>query len=131
MWIGIAAAAVVLVGGTIIGVNLLQGTGEPDPVATQQGAVPKDPISDAVPAVDDLAGTRDGTTITFTWTNPAEEDGDLYLWNTVSLDGTGVPESTEEPTVTFEGAATGQVCIDVLLRREDGRASEQVRGCVE
>jgi len=131
MWIGIAAAAVVLVGGTIIGVNLLQGTGEPDPVATQEGAVPKDPISDAVPAVDDLTGTRDGTTITFTWTNPAEEDGDLYLWNTVSLDGTGVPESTEEPTVTFEGAATGQVCIDVLLRREDGRASEQVRGCVE
>ncbi|GEK85518.1 serine/threonine-protein kinase [Microbacterium aerolatum] len=131
MWIGIAAAAVVLVGGVIVGVNLLNGTGEPDPVATQDEVVPQNPVSEAVPTVDELAGTREGTAITFNWTNPSPEDGDLYLWNTVDLAGDGGTETTKQTTVTFQGAASGQVCIDVMLRRGDGRASEPVRGCVE
>ena len=132
MWIGIAAAAAVLIGGTITGAFLLQGIGgEPDPVATQDEVVPKDPVSDAVPAVADLTGTRAGTEITFTWTNPSPEEGDLFLWNPVDLSGDGAPATTDKTTVSFEGAASGQVCIDVLLRRDDGRASEQVRGCVE
>lgn len=132
MWIGIAAAGVVLVGGTIVGVSLLGGGGdEPEPVATQDEVVPKDPVSDAVPAVADLVGARDGAAVTFTWTNSSPEDGDLFLWNTVDLAGNGVPATTEETTVTFEAAASGQVCIDVVLRRGDGRASEPVRGCVQ
>ena len=131
MWIGIAAAAVVLVGGVIVGVNLLNSTGEPDPVATQDEVVPQNPVSEAVPTVDELAGTREGTAITFDWTNPSPEDGDLYLWNTVDLAGDGGTETTKQTTVTFQGAASGQVCIDVMLRRGDGRASEPVRGCVE
>ncbi|WP_404437416.1 protein kinase [Microbacterium aerolatum] len=131
MWIGIAAAAVVLVGVVIVGVNLLNGTGEPDPVATQDEVVPQNPVSEAVPTVDELAGTREGTTITFNWTNPSPEDGDLYLWNTVDLAGDGGTETTKATTVTFQGATSGQVCIDVMLRRGDGRASEPVRGCVE
>lgn len=130
MWIGIAAAAVVLAGGTIVGVNLVGGI-EPEPVPTQNEVVPKDPVSDVVPPVTNIAGTRSGTTITFEWTNPAPEDGDLFLWNTVELSGDGTPETTEEQAVTFEGAASGQVCVDVMLRRADGRASEPVRGCVE
>ncbi|MGO3321282.1 MAG: serine/threonine-protein kinase [Microbacterium gubbeenense] len=133
MWIGIAAAAVVLVGGTVLGVTALVGGGgeEPDPAATQDEVVPKDPVSDAVPSVDELAGERTGTAITFSWKNPSPEDGDLYLWNTVDLAGGGATETTEETTVTFEGAASGQVCVDVMLRRGDGRASEPVRACVE
>lgn len=131
LWIGVAAAAVVLVGGTIVGVSLLRGGGDPKPIATQDTVVPKDPVSDAVPSVDDLAGTRDGSTITFTWTNPAAEDGDLFLWNAVDLAGAGKTETTDEPTATVKGAASGEVCIDVMLRRSDGRASEPARSCVE
>lgn len=130
LWVGLAVVAAVVVGGTIVGVNLLSGAGEPDPVATQDEVVPQDPLSDAVPRVEELSGSRDGTALTFTWTNPAPEDGDLYLWNTVDLAGDGKAETTEKTTVTFEGAA-GQVCVDVVLRRGDGRASEPVRGCVE
>ncbi|MGO1798496.1 MAG: serine/threonine-protein kinase [Microbacterium sp.] len=133
MWIGIAAAAVVLVGGTVLGVSMLGGgqDEEPDPVATQDEVIPKDPVSDAVPSVGELAGERNGTAITFSWKNPSPEDGDLYLWNTVDLAGGGATETTEETRVTFEGAASGQVCVDVMLRRGDGRASEPVRACVE
>lgn len=131
LWVGIGAIAAVLVGGTIVGANLLSGTGEPDPVATQDTVDPKDPVSDAVPRVDEIVGTREGTSISFNWSNPAPEDGDIYLWNTVDLAGSGATETTENATVTFQGAASGQVCIDVMLRRNDGRASEPVRGCVE
>lgn len=131
IWIGAAAAAVVLVGGVVVGIGLLNGAGEPDPIASQDEIVPQNPVSEAVPKVDRLAGTRDGTAITFSWSNPSPEDGDLYLWNTVDLAGSGGTETTKETTVAFEGAASGQVCIDVMLRRGDGRASEPVRGCVE
>ncbi len=130
LWVTLAVVAVVLVAAAMVGVNMLAGAGEPEPVATQE-VVPQDPVSDAVPRVDELTGTRTGTAITFSWTNPAPEDGDLYLWNTVDLAGAGAAETTDETTVTFEGAATGQVCVDVMLRRSDGRASEPVRECVE
>ena len=84
-------------------------------------------MSEAVPTVDELAGTREGTAITFNWTNPSPEDGDLYLWNTVDLAGDGGTETTKATTVTFQGATSGQVCIDVMLRRGDGRAQDQRR----
>lgn len=131
MWVGIGVVAAVLIGGTIVGATLLSGAGDPDPIATQDTVDPKDPVSDAVPKVEEILGTREGTAITFSWSNPAQEDGDIYLWNTVDLAGSGETETTEKATVTFQGAASGQVCIDVLLRRGDGRASEPARGCVE
>lgn len=131
LWVGLAVIAAVVIGGTIVGVNLLSGAGRPDPVATQDEVVPQDPVSDAVPRVEELTGSRDGTALTFTWTNPSPEDGDLYLWNTVDLAGSGKAETTEKTTVTFQGASAGQVCVDVVLRRGDGRAAEPVRGCVE
>ncbi|GAA1535897.1 serine/threonine protein kinase [Microbacterium ginsengiterrae] len=130
LWVAVAAVAAVLVGGTIVGVNLLQGQEEPDPVATQDTVVPKDPVSDAVPSVQDLEGERTGDSVSFRWVNPSPEDGDLFLWNTVDLAGDGATETTEQTTVTVEGAASGQLCIDVILRRDDGRASAPTRGCV-
>ncbi|WP_417509921.1 serine/threonine-protein kinase [Microbacterium sp.] len=130
MWIAIAAAAVVLVGGAIVGVNLMNSGEEPAPVATQDEVIPQDPVSDAVPIVEGLTGARNGTAVTFSWTNPSPEDGDMYLWHTVDLAGAGKTETTENTSVTVEGAAAGQVCVDVMLRRGDGRASEPVRGCV-
>lgn len=131
LWVALAIAAVVVVGATIFGISMLTGGEEPDPVATQDEVIPKDPISDAVPTVDEVEGVREGAAITFSWTNPSPEDGDLYLWNTVDLTGPSKTETIEATTVTVQDAAAGQVCIDVTLRRSDGRASEAVRGCVE
>lgn len=133
LWISlIAAAAVVIVGGVFAVNALVAGQSpEPDPVATQDEVDPQDVVSDVVPRVEDLTGVRDGSTATFTWTNPAPKDGDAYLWTAVSLSGDGETATTSSPTVVVDDVSAGQVCIDVLLRREDGRASEPVRGCVD
>lgn len=131
LWVTLAIVAVVAVVGGIIGINMIPGGEEPDPVATQDTVDPKNPVSDAVPAVEEIVGVREGSAVVFAWTNPSPEDGDLYLWNTVDLAGSADPETTDEAAVTIEDAASGQVCIDVMLRRSDGRASERARGCVE
>ena len=135
MWIGIAAAAVVLVGGTVLGVTVLVGGGvaEKSPTRWPRRTRSFRRIRSQTPCPPSTSSpvSATGTAITFSWKNPSPEDGDLYLWNTVDLAGGGATETTEETTVTFEGAASGQVCVDVMLRRGDGRASEPVRACVE
>lgn len=118
--------------GAIVGLNLMVANlPTPEPVATGDEVDPKDIVSDVVPKVSDLAGTRSGDQVTFTWTNTDELEGDSFIWVPVDLSGEGAPSTTTDTTVTIDDAAAGEVCIDVALRRDDGRASEPVRGCVE
>ena len=132
LWIGLIAAGVVVVVGGIVGLNLLVANAPtPDPVATEEEVDPKDVVSDVVPQVSDLAGTRTGDQVTFTWTNTDPLEGDSFIWMPIELDGSGAASTTTETTATITGAPAGQVCVDVALRREDGRASEPVRGCVQ
>ncbi|PCE16278.1 serine/threonine protein kinase [Microbacterium sp. SZ1] len=131
LWVGLAAAGVVVVAGAIVGLNVLVANmPAPEPVATEDEVDPQDIVSDVVPKVSDLSGTRSGDSVTFTWTNTDPLEGDSFIWMPVDLSGAGTPSTTAETTATITGAAAGQVCIDVSLRREDGRASEPVRGCV-
>ncbi|MFJ4223968.1 serine/threonine-protein kinase [Microbacterium sp. NPDC089695] len=132
LWIGLVAAGVVVVVGGIVGLNLLVANAPtPDPVATEDEVDPQDVVSDVVPAVSDLTGTRSGDQVTFTWTNTDPLEGDSFIWMPIELDGSGAAATTTETTATIPDAAAGQVCIDVSLRRDDGRASEPVRGCVQ
>lgn len=131
LWIALSAAAVVVIAGGIVAANLINSDDEPAPAASQDSVVPKDVVSDAVPRVTELIGTRSDSTITFTWTNPAPEDGDSYLWSIVDLAGDEKATISPTPTVEFAGPAEGQVCVDVWLKRSDGRASDSVRGCLE
>ncbi|KNY05414.1 serine/threonine-protein kinase [Microbacterium sp. GCS4] len=132
LWIGLIAAGVVVVVGGIIGLNLLVANAPtPDPVATEEEVDPKDVVSDVVPQVSDLVGTRTGVQVTFTWTNTDPLEGDSFIWMPIELDGSGAASTTTETTATITGAPAGQVCVDVALRRKDGRASEPVRGCVQ
>lgn len=129
--IGLIAAGVVVVVGAIVGLNLMVANlPTPEPVATGDEVDPKDIVSDVVPKVSDLEGTRSGDQVTFTWTNTDELEGDSFIWVPVDLSGEGAPSTTTDTTVTIDDAASGKVCIDVALRRDDGRASEPVRGCV-
>ncbi|WP_372966808.1 protein kinase [Microbacterium sp.] len=130
--IGLVAAGVVVVVGAIVGLNLMVANmPTPEPAATGDEVDPKDIVSDVVPKVSDLEGTRSGDTVTFTWTNTDELEGDSFIWIPVDLTGEGTPSTTTDTTVTITDAAPGQVCVDVALRRDDGRASEPVRGCVK
>ncbi|WP_309102970.1 serine/threonine-protein kinase [Microbacterium sp.] len=130
LWIGLVAAGIVLVVGGIIGLNALVSGLTPEPIATDEPVDPQDVLSDAVPKVADLAGVRQGDQVTFTWTNPDPLEGDLFIWSQVVVSGEVDPQQTAEPTAQLTAGA-GTVCIDVILRREDGRAADPVRGCVE
>lgn len=132
LWIGLAAAAVVIVVGGIVGLNLLVAglAPEPAPETTEAAVDPQDPVSDAVPKVTELAGTRSGDQVTFTWQNPDPREGDSYIWTETGGAADGAVKQAAEATVTFAPASAGEVCIEVMLRREDGRASEPVTGCV-
>lgn len=131
LWITLAAAGVVLVVGGIVGMNLLVAGITPEPEDTAEAVDPQDVRSDVVPKVTEIAGTRDGDRVVFTWTNPDPLEGDSYIWSQVAVSGEVDPQQTPDPTATITGAGSGTVCVDVMLRRGDGRASETVRGCVE
>ncbi|MDX2399319.1 serine/threonine-protein kinase [Microbacterium algeriense] len=132
LWIGLAAAAVVIVVGGIVGLNALVAGLEPqpDPESSEQAVDPQDPVSDAVPRVTDVAGTRAGDQVTFTWANPDPREGDSYIWTETGGASDGAVKQAADETVTFAPASSGEVCIEVMLRRDDGRASEPTTGCV-
>ncbi|WEK61963.1 MAG: protein kinase [Candidatus Microbacterium colombiense] len=131
LWITLIAAAVVLIVGGIFGLNALVAGLEPapNPEATEQTIDPQDPLSEAVPKVTELAATRSGDQVTFTWTNPSPLEGDTYLWTNLDPSGDGAVTQVPDEKATL--TAAGQVCIEVMLRRDDGRASDIVKGCAE
>ena len=132
LWIGIAAAIVVILA-VVVGVSLpgiLAGGQEAQPTPVQS-ADPQDPLATVVPKPESLTGAAVDGGVRFTWTNPDPQDGDVYLWGVVSRTGT-VPEidSTPESEVTVPADPSGETCLEVTTVRANGRASEQVRGCV-
>jgi serine/threonine protein kinase len=130
LWVGLAAAAVVVVVAlTIAGLNVLVAGSEAAPEATETSE-PQDVVTDFVPKVLDLAGRRQGEQIVFTWVNRDPQEGDRFIWSVVDVSGQVDPQQSEEP-VAQVAATPGIVCIDVMLRRDDGRVSEPVRGCVD
>ncbi|MEV4777066.1 serine/threonine-protein kinase [Microbacterium sp. LWH12-1.2] len=131
LWVTLGIAGVAIIVGAIIGLNFLVSGLTPEPIATDDDVVPQDVTSDAVPKVAELTGARDGEQVTFTWTNPDPREGDSFIWSVVDVTGVVDPQQAPEPKAQFVPPAAGKVCIDVLLRRDDGRASEAVRGCVE
>lgn len=132
LWIGLGAAAAVVVAGVIVGVSLpgilAGGGGETPPPA--QTSRPQDPISLAVPAPEKLAGSPAEGGVRFTWTNPDPQQGDLYLVGVVPRDG-GDPEleSVETTEVTVPADPSGSTCLQVEIRRAGGAVSEAARGC--
>jgi serine/threonine protein kinase len=124
--VGVAAALVVV--GGVVTASLLTGGESAEPSASPTAA-PVDVVGASVPAPSDLTGQVSDAGVVFTWTNPDPRDGDLFLWR---IDAPGQEEaltSTDQTTVTVpEGAGT--TCIEVLLRRADGQASQTpAAGC--
>ncbi|MDF2507159.1 MAG: pknK 2 [Microbacterium sp.] len=130
LWITLAAAAVVIVIGAVIGMNVLVAGLTPEPQETAEAVDPQDVGTDMVPKVADLTGSRQGDRVVFTWKNASPLEGDSFIWSKVEVSGEVVPIQTTDATATIPAGAE-TVCIDVMLRRDDGRASETERGCVK
>jgi hypothetical protein len=130
LWIALsAAAAVVVVVAAIVGLNVLVAGIQTPPEATETSE-PQDVVSDFVPKVVELSGSRQGELIVFTWVNKDPQEGDKFIWSVVDVTGQVDPQQAEA-AVAQVAASPGTVCIDVMLRRDDGRVSEPVRGCVD
>jgi hypothetical protein len=127
--LGAAALVVVLIiVGIVFAVNAgggspaAQATGEPDaPVAI----VP----AETVEAPAGLVAQPGAGGVVFSWTNPAPQPGDVFLWGTVTPGAEPTLAAIATPSVTVPAPAGGQVCIEVSVRRTDGHASDPVTKC--
>jgi len=131
VWVlGVVAAASVVAG--VVLVSSLAGSLVPTPEQTAQAPDPQDPlVSGPVPEAEDLEGTNTAGVVAFTWTNPDPQPDDSYIWYEVTLDGPQEAHIVEQTDVTLEGDRSGRTCIEVLIKRADGRSSpEPIRGCV-
>jgi hypothetical protein len=131
LWIGLGAAALVVVVAVIVGVSLpgiLSGASTaPTPEATSD---PQDPVSAIVPEPEDLAGAAVADGVRFAWTNPDPQEGDRYLVGVVTRAGEEPEfEPITETEVTVPADASGTTCVEVLLVRQNGQSSDPVRGC--
>lgn len=126
-WIGITAAALAVAALVVVVVIALlfppEGLqADPDetlPPQVQQ--TPQQPI--------ELNATATGGVVTFTWTNPAPQDGDTYQ---VRIDATGQdpsPTVVETESVEVQGDPDGTTCIAVAVVRETGRSSNFAEEC--
>lgn len=132
LWFAVGAGAFVLVIAVILALSLptvLGGGGEPTPTAAPTDE-PIDviPVTAAPPA--DLTGTVTPEGVVFTWVNPDPAQGDAYLWGVVERGGGDTAlQPVSETTVTVPADPSGTTCIEVLIRRANGQASDPATAC--
>jgi len=129
---GIVAAVIVLAGAGVAiaaGAGLLAPAPQPSSAPSEEeGPVDILPVG-GVPAVEALEGTVVGGDVTFTWRNPAPEEGDSYLWGVQRLGEATRLESTAEATVTVPAEPGGRTCVEVTLVRADRQSSPTAEAC--
>lgn len=121
--VGLVVVAAVVVGIVMAGQpgKTTLDPGSQDPVDSGEQSA----LGGVVPAPVLVSKTADGTTVTFTWTNPDPQDGDTYLWQ--RTDGPAderqiVP--TEDTSASVADVAPGStVCIQVDIRRKNAAVS--------
>ncbi|MBF4992950.1 protein kinase [Arthrobacter gandavensis] len=107
----------------------------PDPEPRPEAAQPSQPPSNALGGLEgsvappsDLTGVREADSAVFRWDNPDPQEGDIYLWRTVTATSKGELVRTSEAGAEIP-ATTAQTCIEVQVARANGRASEPAAVC--
>ncbi|MGP9662345.1 serine/threonine protein kinase [Arthrobacter sp. AOP36-C1-22] len=103
---------------TSSGVSLSQAPA--DPLLGQEGVVPQ---------VKDFTAKKAGSKITFSWKSPEAKKGDVFYWAPVTATEQGENRKVEEPTATTEEVNGEPTCIQVVLVRSNGKASDPGRYC--
>lgn len=121
--VGLAVVAAVIVGIVLFApkTSSLDTSGGNGTDSDGQSAI----IGGAVPTPVLVDATRNGAEVTFTWSNPAPEDGDKFLWQrTDGASSDHQVNSTSDPSAVISGVDSGsKVCISVDIRRENGSVS--------
>jgi len=84
-----------------------------------------------VPKVKGFAATTASDKVTFTWKNPNPQSGDVYYWAPVTATEQGENRKAEQPTATTKKVEGAPTCIQVVLVRTTGKASDASRYCAE
>ncbi|OZB78109.1 MAG: hypothetical protein B7X41_20330, partial [Microbacterium sp. 14-71-5] len=131
LWAVLSVVAVLLLaGGSVLAVNLLNAQGPKPKPESSATADPQDPLADLAPVPKDVTGAADGAgAVHFTWTNPSAKEGDAYLVTVFTAAGEGTPTNVEAPEITVPAQPGGKTCIQVVLRRANGSASAGAKGC--
>ena len=128
--VGMAAVVVVVI--AVVGFLLFGGGGSGDS-ATTTTVFSIGGLDDAVfvSSVQDLGGASVGGVVTFTWSGPDGEPGDVYVFER-TIDGNDlVTGRTEASTVVVDDAQVGQeVCLDVVVTRTGATDSAAREACV-
>ncbi|HRA03826.1 MAG TPA: serine/threonine-protein kinase [Arachnia sp.] len=124
----VAAVVALAAGGAFAASELLPGA-PTTPTETTSEVAPADPVGTIVPKVQDLVGTREGEQVTFTWVNPDPQPGDSFTYWVQVLGEDRIDELTDDTTVTVP-AQEPRTCIEVELRRANGRGSAPETSCV-
>jgi len=107
----------------------------PDPAPPRDAAQPSQPPSNALGGLEgsvappsDLTGVQEAGNAVFRWENPEPQEGDIYLWRSVTATSKGelVRTSAAEAVIPSAGS---QTCIEVQVARANGRASEPAAVC--
>ncbi len=103
-----------------------QATSEVSPTA--QVPKPQEPMATHVPPVKNLKAELVDGKVLVTWSNPVPQDGDLYLYQVIDPTTETAVETIEETEVTVQ-KLDPTTCVEVMLRRANGRVSEPERAC--
>ncbi|WP_347754551.1 serine/threonine-protein kinase [Agrococcus sp. ProA11] len=124
----LGSAVVAALGIGIVWLALTAGN-QPPPQAnpSQSVAPPAAPQRPSAPI--NVAGTVDGETVTFTWTNAQPQPGDTFQYRYERSDADPITAHVSTESVTLERDSDGESCILVRLVREDGRSSNDTEGC--
>ncbi|WP_375386238.1 serine/threonine-protein kinase [uncultured Microbacterium sp.] len=132
LWWSLAAGVFLVTVAAVIAFSLPALLNEPAPAETAPSATsePQNPIDTLVAPASGITGAVGTGGVLFTWTNPAPQDGDYYLWGLVPRDGSApTVDKVDQPTVTTTADPSGITCIEVTVVRANGRPSEPARGC--
>ena len=128
--IGVVAGTVLALAVAGIGVAMALGGGGAPTAERTPSSAPVD-LGEGMPAaVSDLVGEVSGDGVTFTWHNPDPQGGDSYRWRQVKTGAAFAFAVVDDTTITLPADTSGITCIEVLLVRANGAASETgVEGC--
>lgn len=127
LWVlvGLLIASMIVLGWILTKTPILGQAPEP---TTSLSLPPPDPY-EPPPGPLKFTGTRDGKTLTITWTYTHAKPDDTFFWrNDPSREWQLLPEAK----LVMENAPEGEVCIWVRVRRNSGNfgTREGTKGCV-
>ena len=130
-WLGIGSG-LVLAAAVVVGLLVFNTVGRPAPPEQAAPAAPPPTalvLGAEVPAVTDLAATPRNGGSEWTWGNPDPQEGDQYLWASVSAVDSGRFKAVGESRVFVANGANDQSCISVKLLRKSGETSPESKKC--